>query len=93
MPHFPKPWFRKNRKLWYVEFNGKQVNLGPDRDKAFRKYHELMAQPAPQIVVTDTLAGICDQFLDWVAKHRAADTFEWYRYWNDCAHAFRLRLR
>lgn len=46
MPHYPKPFFRKSRKLWSVQLDGKQVNLGPDRPAAFHRYHEWMAQPA-----------------------------------------------
>lgn len=45
MPHFPKPFFRKSRSLWYVELDGKQVNLGPDREAAFKRYHQFMAEP------------------------------------------------
>ena len=33
MPHFPKPFYRKPRRRWYIEINGKQINLGPDRDE------------------------------------------------------------
>ena len=45
MPHFPKPFFRTGRGVWYVEIDRRQINLGPDRDEAFRHYHELMAHP------------------------------------------------
>ena len=45
MPHYPKPFFRAPRGLWYVQLDGRQVNLGPDRDEAFRRYHDLMARP------------------------------------------------
>jgi hypothetical protein len=37
MPHFPKPFFRHDRRLWYVQVNGRQHNLGRDRDAAFRR--------------------------------------------------------
>ena len=46
MAHFPKPFFRKDRGLWYVQ-REKQINLGPDRDTAFRQYGELIAKPRP----------------------------------------------
>lgn len=80
MPHFPKPFFKKSRALWYVEIDRKQINLGPDRDAAFRRYHEIMTQPREHKVSPEALVVIIDAFLDWVAKHRAAETFEWYRY-------------
>ncbi len=44
MPHYPKPFFRGPRRLWYVEVDGRQVKLGPHRDEAFRRYYDLMAR-------------------------------------------------
>lgn len=78
-----KPWFRKSNKRWYVECNGKQVNLGPDRKEAFRLFHEMMAQPEPQPVrrtTSITLPELVDHFVEWVQRNRAPDTYEWYRY-------------
>ncbi|MDA0658959.1 MAG: tyrosine-type recombinase/integrase [Planctomycetota bacterium] len=80
MPHFPKPFFKKSRGLWYVQINGKQVNLGPNSDEAHHRYHQLMLEPRTQTVSDDALVQIVDVFLDWVQKHRSPDTFEWYRY-------------
>jgi hypothetical protein len=42
VPHFPKPFFKKSRKAWYVEVDRKQINLGPDQDAAFERYHQIM---------------------------------------------------
>ncbi len=80
MSHFPKPFFKKARGLWYVEINRQQFNLGSDRDAAFRQYHQLMMQPTEKVVSTEMLAGVIDAFLEWLQKNRAADTYEWYRY-------------
>ena len=44
MARFSKPFFKKARGVWYVEIRRKQINLGPNREEAFRKYHELMAE-------------------------------------------------
>jgi hypothetical protein len=44
MAHYPKPFFRARRGLWYVQIEGKQFNLGPDKDAAFKTYHGLMQQ-------------------------------------------------
>jgi len=74
-----KPWFRKSNKRWYVEFDGKQVNLGPDRAVAQQRFHELMAQPKKQAVASDSVAAICDAFLEWSDKNRAPDTYRWYK--------------
>ncbi len=81
MAHFPKPFFRGARGLWYVQVAGRQVNLGPDRDAAFRVYHELMARPpeARKPPAGDAVVVILDSYLDWCQKHRAVRTFDWYR--------------
>lgn len=84
MPHFPKPFYRKARRRWYVEINGKQINLGPDQEEAFQQYHELMASPEPVIFKPadpgQPVAALCDRFLEWVQNHRAEPTYEAYRY-------------
>ena len=81
MPKFPKPFFRAPRGLWYVQLDGKQINLGAERDAAFAAYHELMARPRPshRPVATDSVAVVLDAFLDWCRHHRAPRTFQWYR--------------
>lgn len=78
--HFPKPWFRKSRGVWMVQIAGVQHNLGPDQEQAFRLYHDLMRQPAKKQVVGDSVVAIIDRYLDLCQEHRAAETYEWYRY-------------
>lgn len=84
--HTPKPFFRSSRNRWYVQIDGRQVNLGPDKEKAFARYHHLMADAAagrPTVPRADTpksVAFLADHFLEWVERNRAPDTYEWYRY-------------
>ncbi len=80
MPHFPKPFFKKSRRAWYVQVDGKQLKLGPDRVAAFCRYHELMRQPTAKVITPGSVAELADAFLYWAKQHRAPDTFEWYRY-------------
>ena len=83
MSHYPKPFFRPGRRLWYVQIQGKQVNLGPDEAAAFRRYHELMATPKRVLLPATTsksLLSLIDAFLEWTQKHKSPDTYEWYRY-------------
>jgi integrase len=93
MPHHPKPFHRKQRDRWYVEIDGRQVNLGRDRDSAFATYHRLMAQrgetpakagasqsqPAAAGDMSPLVVCVIDDYLDWCQKHRAADTYRWYK--------------
>ena len=68
MPHFPKPFFKKGRGVWYVEIDRKQLNLGPDREEAFRHYHQLLTEPKPQSVPSDSVLGVVDVYLEWCQK-------------------------
>ena len=76
----PKPWFWKARSGWYVTIDGTRHFLAHDKDAATTRFHELMATPQERVVRADSLASIIDMFLDWCQKHRAPDTYEWYRY-------------
>lgn len=80
MKKFPKPWFRPSRNTWFVTLGGRQINLGPDKNAAFERYKALLAKPRQAHATSDSLAGIIDAFLEWTQKHRAAETYEWYRY-------------
>ena len=81
MAHFPKPFFKKARKSWYVEINRKQIKLGYDKEEAFKQYHQLMQQP-PELATcsSESLVTIIDAFLEWTQRNRSPDTYEWYRY-------------
>lgn len=92
MAHFPKPFYRPSRGVWYVQIAGQQLNLGADKGAAFCEYDALMAQPtkvtnaAPptrattQAKETDKLVvTVIDAFLDWCQKNRAPRTYDWYK--------------
>lgn len=75
-----KPWYRKQTKSWYLELHGKQINLGKDKDDAFREYHHIMVAEGHVKPKADPgLATVFDLFLDHAQKHTAPDTFGWYR--------------
>jgi hypothetical protein len=40
-----EPFWRAARKCWYVNLGARQVRLAPDRDEAWRLWHEMMARP------------------------------------------------
>ena len=66
MPHFPKPFYRKPRRHWYVEIHGKQIDLGPegfnDRVMALVQKTEdasmLSRSGAPRAVRVSRSAGV-----------------------------------
>jgi integrase len=78
MPQFPKPFFRPARRLWYVQLDGKQINLGSSRQEAFDQYHKIMG---------GRLHGSCDEnvvailetFLEWAHQNTAVGTYDWYQ--------------
>ena len=92
MARMPKPWYRKDRKCWFVTIAGARHNLGPDRASAFRMFHELMAaekQANKQPKNKRTVAEVLDSFLDWCQQHREKRANEWalHEYWAiKCLH-------
>lgn len=92
MSRFRQPFFRRARGLWYVQLDGRQINLGADRDAAFAEYHRLMAMrsyaeantvaPAlgePASEPSPLVVVVIDEFLDWCQKNRSAETYRWYK--------------
>jgi integrase len=75
-PH--KPWYRKSRKQWCVEIDGKQYNLGPDQEEAKRRYHSMMAQKPAQ-ASRGSVAKLLDDFIIFCEDNRATSTARWYR--------------
>lgn len=80
MPKKPEPWWREDRKAWFVQINRKRHNLGRDKKTAWQRFHELMAQPQKQAISSESVVAIIDSFLDWTQKRRSPDTYEWYRF-------------
>lgn len=81
MSKFAEPWFRPSRGVWYVTLDGKQINLGPDRVKAFAEYARLIAKsPGKQRVAPRSIPALFDEFMDFVQKSRSAATYTWFQY-------------
>ncbi len=87
MPHYPKPFFRANRGLWYIQIDGHQHNLGSgsaeDADiKAAELKKSLREAPCEQTPAVDSRAvvGLIQEFMAHVRANFAEDTIEWYRY-------------
>jgi integrase len=85
VPHFPKPFFREPLNRWYVQLDGQQINLGPDKEAAFREYHRLMAgreaEPSRPVTAREaefTVAEVYDKFLSWCQQHREPLTAKGY---------------
>jgi integrase len=85
---FPQPFWREFTSCWYVQVGKKQIRLSPDRDEAFRLYHELMsrgteANPSPPAVSaarrSPLVVEVLDAFLDWCGRNKAERTYAYYR--------------
>ena len=69
-----------------MQLNGKQLNLGPNKDEAFKQHHELMAKRGEtrSVVVTDAgadaiLVVLLDNFIVWCFGNRAPKTCDSYK--------------
>jgi hypothetical protein len=87
MAHFLKPFFQPKRQNWYVQLARKMIYLGPDRDVAFEQYYELMTERRRKRLLSKPTGKppllvmvLIDKFLEWKQIHRAAGTYEWYRF-------------
>lgn len=75
----PSVRYWKTRKVYYTQIQGQRFYLGPDKHLAHQRFHELMSQPQKRAVPSDAVVALIDQFLEWVQKHRAGETYEWYQ--------------
>ena len=71
-----KPYLRKQTKSWYCSVNGKQISLGKDKDVAFQKFHELMANKDSLDGAFSTLYELSQSFLDWSETNRKPKTYD-----------------
>ncbi len=79
MARTSKPWYRKDRKAWFVTIEGERHNLGPDRKLAHQQFHELMRRPEKPVAQPGLLVSLVDRFFDWVEKNRSPKTYIWYQ--------------
>lgn len=88
--HFPKPFWRADRKRWMLQVRpDKVLTLSADRDEAFRKYHAIMADagatpqhsstPPPATGEEPMVIEVLDQFLEWALKNRKRRTYDTYK--------------
>jgi integrase len=79
MPRDPKPWYRQDRDAWFVTINGRRFNLGPDREAAHVRFHELMLNGGDDRPFQGfTVFRLFDEYLEWVQAQRSPRTYEWY---------------
>lgn len=87
MPRANKPWYRADRNEYCAKIRGKLHRLGPDRDEAIRRFHELLAAPSPpeQKIATNksdpAVAEVLDAFLDHYHRNYVHSSYEWYRHY------------
>ena len=75
----PKPWFRKQTRSWYLQLDGKQINLGAKKRDAWNKYHEIMANGRAS-TRTLTVVRLTEKYLAWCEHNLAPATFKKNRF-------------
>ena len=89
----PQPFFRKFTGTWYVQIERQQINLGPNEEAAWNRYHAIMAGQVTGDNST-TVAVVFDHFLDWCQRNRALASYEFYkRFLDSFAQRIGRRLR
>lgn len=78
-----EPFWRSDRSCYYVQQGTRQRRLSPDKDEAWRMWHELMAKPpeeraaAPLVSADPLVVEILDAFLTWAEANSSPKTFKW----------------
>lgn len=73
MPPQPRPWFRRQTQTWYVQLNGRKVNLGKDKKAAHDKFYAMMQAGGAHRVTARTLLRL---YGEWVVGHCAPTTVD-----------------
>ena len=77
-----EPFWKTDRACYYVQHGTRQLRLSPDKDEAWRLWHELMARPPEEpkaIVYGDgsLVVEILDAFLLWAEANSSPRTYAW----------------
>ncbi len=80
MPRQPKPYLRKQTQSWYCSIGGRQISLGKNRESAFEKFHELMANQDQVKNDLTTIYELSQAYLDWCKANRKPTTYARHLY-------------
>ncbi len=69
------PWFRKQNRTWYVQVNGRQVNLGKDKAEAIRRWHKLKGERSEGTPLGNhRIREILDDYWGWLQANRSKES-------------------
>ena len=68
----PTPWLRKQNQTWYVQLEGRQINLGRNKKEAFAEYLKLMHLGVPKS--DQTVRQVLDAYWNWAKSNLAEET-------------------
>jgi integrase len=75
-----EPWYREERKAWYVWHEGRQVRLATDKDESYDKWHDLMSlSKVTTAGDKNSFKVVAEQFLDWINRNKKPKTYKVYR--------------
>jgi hypothetical protein len=77
-----EPFWRSDRACYYVQHGTRQIRLSPEKDEAWRLWHEFMARPPEQPKIIrygqqSLVVEILDAFLDWALTNSSPRTYAW----------------
>ena len=75
----PQPFFRQSKNAWYLQLGRRQISLGKDERKAWKRYHQIMAANKPLDRDTTTIEELFERYLEWVQENRKPGTYQTIR--------------
>ena len=79
MKGFNRPYWRNSHRCWYLNVDGKQVRLAPDKALAHALWHQMMSQNEAQNGPDLTIEELVYKFLTSLKVTRSARTYSWYK--------------
>src|SRR5271165_1194655 len=59
-----EPFWRTERDCWFVHVGSRTLRLSPDKDEAWRLWHEIMAKPPEHPVDKPEHSGLAVEIID-----------------------------
>jgi integrase len=77
MPRLNKPWYRKDRKSWYVTIDGRRHCLGKTKKEADQAFYDLMSDRKEASPASSDLSPLLEDFLESVQTSNPK-SYDWY---------------
>lgn len=73
-----KPYWKSSHHCYYFRYQGREVRLDPDKDRAWAKWHEIKGGQR-EVSRDAKVIELIALFLDWSKRSHRPLTYQWYK--------------